>query len=314
MGLFHCPIGAAVYEDSECIRCGMCIAQTREELVAASKVLREYLKSHASARAKKFLIQKVVVCGKGGVGKSTISTLLSGCLVEYGYSLLVLDTDESNPGLFRNFGFNKEPRPLMSLLSRFSIGESEVNTEWLTREEIAFEDIPEEFVLQNNGLRFTMVGKIDDPFQGCACSMSDVTRDLMMKLSVKERQIVLVDQEAGVESFGRGMERGMDTAIIVVEPSYESIALAEKISYMAEGIGIPRIRAILNKVPSDQVEEKMIKTLIQKGIRYLGAIRLNAKVSEEGFEGIPLGESEARAQMRTITRLMLDEAEMRYKN
>jgi hypothetical protein len=38
------------------------------------------------------------------------------------------------------------------------------------------------------------------------------------------------------------------------------------------------------------------------------------KVSEEGFEGVPLGESEARAQMRIITRLMLDEAEMGYKN
>jgi CO dehydrogenase maturation factor len=314
MGLFHCPIGAAVYEDSECIRCGLCIAQTREEAVAASKIVREYLKTHVSARAKKYLIQKMAVCGKGGVGKSTISTLLAQCLEECGYSLLVMDTDESNPGLFRLFGFDEAPRPLMSLLSRFSLGEPGPNAEWLTRDEITLGDIPREFVQARNGLSFTMIGKIDDPFQGCACSMSDVTRELMLKLTLKERQIALVDQEAGVESFGRGVERGMDTIIIVVEPSYESIALAEKISYMAEGIGIPRIRAILNKVPSEQVEEKMIKTLTGKNIRYLGAVYLNALVSEEGFEGLPLGESDARTQMRTITRLMLDEAEMKYKN
>lgn len=307
-------MGAAVYEDPECIRCGLCLAQTREELVRASKIIREYLKTHASKRAKKYLIQKIVVCGKGGVGKSTVSTFLAGCLVECGYNLLVLDTDESNPGLFRNFGFNKEPQPLMSLLSRFSIGQSESNTEWLIKEEINFEDIPEEFVQKRNGLRFTMIGKIEDPFQGCACSMSDVTRDLMLKLSVKERQIVLVDLEAGVESFGRGMERGVDTVIIVVEPSYESIALAEKISYMAEGIGIQRIRAILNKIPSVQVEEKIIKTLLKKGIRYLGALPHSGQVSEECFEGMPLGESDAHSQMRIITRLMLDEAEMKYNN
>ena len=271
------------------------------------------MKAHASARTKKYLIQKIAVCGKGGVGKSTVTTLLAGCLAECGYDLLVMDTDESNPGLFRMFGFEQEPRPLISLLSRFSLGEPEPDTAWLTRDDIAFEDIPGEFIQQRDRLRFAMVGKIDDPFQGCACSMADVTRDLMLRLSVKERQIALVDQEAGVESFGRGVERGMDTLLIVVEPSYESMALAEKINYMAQGIGIPRIRAILNKVPSEQVEEKMTDTLLKKGIRYLGAIRLNAKVSEEGFEGVPLGESDARAQMRIITRLMLDEAEMQYR-
>jgi len=70
VGIFHCPIGAVVYEDAVCIRCGLCVAQTREEAVAASKTIREYLKTHVSARAKKYLIQKIAVCGKGGVGRA----------------------------------------------------------------------------------------------------------------------------------------------------------------------------------------------------------------------------------------------------
>jgi CO dehydrogenase maturation factor len=313
MGLFHCPIGAAVYEDSVCIRCGLCMAKTREEAVVASKIIREYLKTHVSARAKKYLIQKIAVCGKGGVGKSTVSTLITRCLEEYGYNLLVIDTDESNPGLFRSFGFEMMPRPLMSSLERFSLGEQVRDTQWLEKDAITFDDVPSEFILGNGNLRFMMVGKIDDPFQGCACSMADVTRDFIIRLTPKDREIALVDSEAGVESFGRGVERGVDTLLIVVEPSYESLALSEKISYMAEGIGIPRIRAILNKIPSVHVEEKIIKDLIRKGIRYLGAVYLDSKVSEAGFEGMPLSESEAKGQMRTITRLMLDEAEMKYR-
>ncbi len=313
MPLFHCPLGAIGYEAKGCIRCGLCIARSREEAVEASKKLREYLKTHASARQKKYMIQKIAVCGKGGVGKSTTATLMANVLREYGYKVLVMDTDESNPGLYRMFGFDREPKPLMKLLSRFSLGEPKPNTDWLTQDEIPIGDIPSEFLLGNDSLRFMMVGKIEDPFQGCACSMADVTRDLMIKLALKEKEIVVIDQEAGVESFGRGVERGVDTVLVIVEPSFESLALAEKIQYMAEGIGIGRIRAILNKMPSENIAKKVIKELIKREIRYLGVLLIDPQVSEAGFEGTPLGDSEAKEQLKTITRLMLDEAEMKYK-
>ena len=313
MPVFHCPLGAVAYDGKGCIRCGLCIAKTREEAVEASKTLREYLRTHASARQKKYLIQKIAVCGKGGVGKSTIVTLLANALLEYGYSVLVMDTDESNPGLYRMFGFDQQPKPLMKLLSRFSLGEPEPNTEWLTLDTISIKDIPSEFILEKNKLKFMMVGKIEDPFQGCACSMADVIRDLMIKFKLEEKEIVLVDQEAGVESFGRGVERGMDTILMIVEPSFESISLAEKIQYMAEGIGIGRIRAVLNKMPSEQTAQKVIKELIKKEIRFLGSLYLDSAVSDSGFEGSPIEECEAKAHMRTIARLMLDEAEMKYE-
>jgi CO dehydrogenase maturation factor len=289
------------------------VAKSKEEAVAASKMIREYLKVHASERQKKYTIQKIAVCGKGGVGKSTVVSLLANTLRDYGYRVLVMDTDESNPGLYRMFGFNGQPRPLMALLSRFSLGEAEPNTEWLTRDEVTMDTIPSEFLLEKDDLSFMMVGKIEDPFQGCACSMADVTRDLVIKLALKDKEIVLIDQEAGVESFGRGVERGVDTVLSVVEPSFESLALAEKISYMAEGIGVGRIRAILNKIPSEEIEEEIIDRLIEKEIRYLGALYMDPQVSEAGFRGIAVGDSKAREQMRTITRLMLDEAEMKYR-
>ncbi len=313
MPLFHCPLGAVGYKAKTCIRCGLCMARSREEAVEASKKLREYLKTHASARQKRYMIQKIAVCGKGGVGKSTTVSLLANVLGEYGYHVLVMDTDESNPGLYRMFGFDRRPKPLMKLLSRFSFGEPEPDTKWITQDKILIEDIPLEFLLENDGLRFMMVGKIEDPFQGCACSMADVNRELMIRLALKEKEIVLIDQEAGVESFGRGVERGVDTVLVIVEPSAESLALAEKIQYMAEGIGIGRIRAILNKMPSEDMAKKVIKELIKRNIRHLGSLLIDPQVSEAGFEGTPIGDSETKEQLKTITRLMLDEAEMKYK-
>lgn len=39
---------------------------------------------------------KVLVCGKGGSGKSTVAALLAKSMARRGYGVLVVDSDESN--------------------------------------------------------------------------------------------------------------------------------------------------------------------------------------------------------------------------
>jgi len=306
MGLFHCPMGAAFYDDDDCILCEMCAAETDEQRVEASKKIREYLKSHTPVKSP---LKKIAVCGKGGVGKSTITVLLANTLISKGFKVLVLDTDESNPGLSRMFGFDKEPRPLITLLSRFSSGDKSPDSEWLQREKITIPEIPSEYILSRGELKFIMVGKILDPFQGCACSMADMTRDLMGKLNLGEKEIVIVDMEAGIESFGRGVERYMDTVLIIVEPSFESMALADKINYMAKGMGIIRVRVILNKVPSEKIREKMIEELNKKDIQSAGTVFYDPELNEAGFKGTPVADSKATKDMLTIIERLLEESQ-----
>lgn len=306
MGLIHCPMGAAYYDDEPCIDCGLCSAKTKEDMVEASKRIRDYLRAHAEKRRGPS--KKIAVCGKGGTGKSTIVALMTNALRQAGYLVLVMDTDESNPGLYRLFGFDQQPRPLMALLERFSLGETKPETEWLKQDEILVQDIPSEYLLECDSLKFLMAGKIADPFQGCACSIADIARGFIEKLVLKDREIVLIDMEAGIESFGRGVERGVDTVLVVVEPSFESLALAEKISYMSDGIGVNKVMAIPNKVASEKVEERIIEELENKKIKVIGTIYFDSQINEASLEGKTLsGSSSAAEDIKRITRLLLVE-------
>jgi CO dehydrogenase maturation factor len=220
-----------------------------------------------------------------------------------------MDTDESNPGLSLLCGFDGEPVPLKALLGQVPEGQSRPDVEWLRKARIAFEDVPAEYVVEKDKFKFLMVGKIEDPFQGCACTMADITRDLVGRLDTKDKEIVVIDTEAGVESFGRGVERSVDTVLVIVEPSFQSIALAERIYYMAGGMGIRRVRTILNKVGSVQSEQKMIEELNKKNIAVLGTIGFDNEISEAGFEGRALGgESRTKNDIKQMMKILLEES------
>jgi len=306
MGLFHCPFGVPYYDCEGCIDCGMCLATTKEQMIEASKIVREHLRSKQKENG---VTKKIAVCGKGGAGKSTIVVLLANVLLEEGFSIAVMDTDESNPGLSRLCGFDREPEPLMGLLRQVPEGQSGPDAAWLRKDRIAFEDVPPEYVVEEDKFKFLMVGKIEDPFQGCACTMADITRDLVERLDTKENEIVVIDTEAGVESFGRGVERSVDTVLVIVEPSFQSIALAERIYYMAGGMGISRVRTMLNKVGSEQSEQKMIDALKKKNIAVLGTIGFDDEINEAGFEGRAVGgESKAKNDIRQMMKVLLEES------
>ena len=53
---------------------------------------------------------KITICGKGGCGKSTITSLLAKALARRGKEVLVIDSDESNYGLHRQLGSGSSGR------------------------------------------------------------------------------------------------------------------------------------------------------------------------------------------------------------
>jgi CO dehydrogenase maturation factor len=64
---------------------------------------------------------------------------------------------------------------------------------------------------------------------------------------------VIMDTAAGVEHFGRSVEKGFDYVIAVAEPSYESVLLARRIAEMASGV-VGKTLFVVNKADEDSKE------------------------------------------------------------
>ena len=116
-----------------------------------------------------------------------------------------------------------------------------------------------------------------------------------------------------MESFGRGIETACDTVLIVVEPSMESLELAKKIQDMAQGLGIRRVRAILNKIEDPEQAEFMIERLCENDIRYLGALESSRRWRTVNLRGEPLTAEQDDGAVYAVAKNMLDEAQMPYR-
>jgi CO dehydrogenase maturation factor len=232
---------------------------------------------------------KILICGKGGSGKSTISSLLAKSMAEKGFNVLVIDSDESNYGLHRQLGMQL-PEDFMNyfggkkemgrrMMEFFKKGES-VNVFDKKR---GINDLPEEYLTRKNGIKLLAIGKIHDFGEGCACPMGALARNLLDNLDVTDKDVVIVDTDAGIEHFGRGVERGCNVILVVVEPSYESLKLAKKIDDMAKGIG-KTIYFVLNKVDDDS-RTMMLESLNQSKINVAGIIPASKAVFKAGLAG-----------------------------
>jgi CO dehydrogenase maturation factor len=251
-------------------------------------------------------MKKISVCGKGGSGKSAIVTLLANGMQNRGYQVLVVESDESNPGLYRMLGLKKRPDPLLGLVGgkknvfRTFSEESEPSKNILTQEEIRTADLPPQYIVETDGIGLVCIGKILQSLEGCACPMGALSREFLKRLRLQEDEVAIVDMEAGIEHFGRGVETSIDSVLIVVEPSFDSLELAEKINTLAAEVGVDNTWTILNKVMSEEITSKLRDELEKKGISVIGSIGYNPDIFQSGLEGRPLHGNKAGKDIEKV--------------
>jgi CO dehydrogenase maturation factor len=224
--------------------------------------------------------KRILVCGKGGSGKSTVITLLANALSKKKYEVVVLDGDASNPGGLARllFGMKESVKPLIDFFGGREKVECPVDDPSIltrlndeipiTKKHIKISEIPEEYFVQRNGITLLQVGKINQPFEGCDGPMSKVTRDFILEGDA----VTLIDVEAGIEHYGRGIEKNVDQVIVVVDPTFESILIAQKVSILCQGMGIKNYGIIINKISTNVLKLYVEQELFERGLDVYGLI------------------------------------------
>jgi CO dehydrogenase maturation factor len=231
---------------------------------------------------------KISVCGKGGSGKSTVVSLLAFSASDRGLVPLVIDSDESNSGLYRLLGMGSPPTALMEMVGgKQELKEKIGKTSVLTEARIRLDRLPAEFRRQMNGLSLVSVGKIHQAKEGCACPMGVLSREFLTKLVLDSNEIALVDMEAGIEHLGRGIDCDLDYLALVVDPSFESILLAEKIKKITRGLDLV-VGTIINKAAGPEMLGKVSEMLTSRNLNIIGSIPNDPAIFEAGLAGDPL--------------------------
>jgi len=221
---------------------------------------------------------KILVCGKGGCGKSTIVTLLAKELATRKNKVLVIDTDESNIGLHSRLGVEK-PDDFMNYFGGKKVlfdKTKEMSNVW------TLDDLPRDYLTEKGNIQLLSMGKIYQFGEGCACPINALSSKFLEILDLRDGEFLIGDTDAGIEHFGRGVEKGVDILLVIVDPSRESILLAKKISDLGRQVDKP-VYYILNRIADQEMKEFLLNS-IDKG-KVIAIIPENKEIFTSGLTG-----------------------------
>jgi len=194
---------------------------------------------------------RIAVSGKGGVGKTTITALLCSSFQIAGYQVLAIDADP-DANLAATLGIPNPEKivPIVDMKELISerTGVQPGTMGMFFKLNPRVDDIPEKFSVTHNGIRLLVMGKVKKAGSGCYCPENAFIKELISYLFLEEKDIVIMDMEAGIEHLGRGTSSGVDAFIIIVEPGKRSLETAQRIMRLALETEIKSCYIIVNKI------------------------------------------------------------------
>lgn len=230
--------------------------------------------------------------------------LLSTILSESGYSVLAIDGDP-NPTLATALGFPDAekitPISEMGDLIEERTGARPGQAAPYFKLNPKVDDIPERYWVEHNGIRLMVMGRLKKGGSGCYCPENALLEALVAHLLLRRDEVVIMDMEAGVEHLGRATAKAVDELIVVVEPGRGSVETAHRIRGLAKDIGLESIKAVANKVRSEQDRDFLLAAM--PDFEFLGFIPYDQSVIEAGLGSVPLGKlsSAVMGQVKDIT-------------
>ncbi|MFH1540622.1 MAG: ArsA-related P-loop ATPase [Elusimicrobiota bacterium] len=201
-------------------------------------------------------MNKIAVTGKGGVGKSTIAATISIFLSQKGNDVWLIDCDpDANLATILGYPYPEKLQTITELKEIIQERTITKNNGFATpffKMNPDVHDIPEKFSVKHNGIHLMAMGKFKPAMGGCFCPENAFVKSLISNLLLKEKEVVVMDMEAGIEHLSRGTASFVDVMLIVTEPSFSSIETTKKILTLAKQLNIKKVLIIANKIHNDK--------------------------------------------------------------
>ncbi|MBZ9571223.1 AAA family ATPase [Methanobrevibacter sp. TMH8] len=250
---------------------------------------------------------KIAISGKGGVGKTTLTSTLA-CIFSENHAVFAIDADP-DMNLATSLGVKEKIVPISSmreLIKERTGADSGASFGEVFKMNPKISDLPEKLSYdykKDGSLKLMTMGTVEKGGEGCVCPAAVLLKALLRNIVVKKEEMVLLDMEAGIEHLGRRTAESVDAMIIVVEPGLKSLETAERIKNLSTDIGIKKTLAVLNKCSSIEEKEFVEKNLNELDIELIGSIPTDKDVTMSDMEGKPLMNYKNSSALRSIKKI-----------
>ncbi|MCX7926829.1 MAG: AAA family ATPase [Candidatus Omnitrophica bacterium] len=219
----------------------------------------------------------ILVVGKGGVGKTTVSALLVRLLSEnYQGSILAVDADpNSNLAEFLGLEIKETIGTVLSQINE----EKDKIPAGISKDRF-IEYKVQTIIDEQDKFDILTMGRPEGP--GCYCYVNNVLRNVLEKL-MKKYDFVIIDNEAGMEHLSRKTMAVCDVFLVVAESTPAGLRAAQRIAEIAKELKIKAQHKfiLLNRVKEEEVSKKL------KGIdlQLLGILPEDEQIAKFSQEG-----------------------------
>ena len=196
----------------------------------------------------------LAVCGKGGVGKTSISAIVVRILAEKSdRRILAIDADPS-VGLATALGFRGERTVndiRNDLIGRIEKGESENRQALLAA--LDYEVIAA--LEERENVAFLAIGRPER--EGCYCKVNSMLRDIIESVA-RNFDYVVIDGEAGIEQVNRRVLATVTHLLLVSDASAKGLKVIETIGTVAgQAVHYEKAGLLLNRIRGEGEKNRL---------------------------------------------------------
>jgi len=207
---------------------------------------------------------RVVITGKGGVGKTTFTSVLTKLLARETFNVLAVDEDPQinlpySLGLPQDMEITPSSRNVDYIEEKTGARPGEV---WgaMLRLNPDVSDVVDRFGIKvDDNINLIVMGSVIQAAAGCLCPENALLDSIVKFIALREGEVILMDTQAGVEHFGRALAQGFKQTVIITEPTFNAYQVAKHSAVLSRQLDIPYVHLVVNKVKSDEQFEKFKK-------------------------------------------------------